>query len=132
MSHLQGLPISVRTRIAEFQCKRTTQRNVHLFAGCNEQFLSRFMLNLTEVFIMPGESILKHGDIARQLCFAHTGVLVVTDIKGTLIELISGEGEAFFLLHTNTWHRLYPLCTTGTACISPAALANYVSIVRFA
>jgi hypothetical protein len=91
---MQELPVSVRTRIAEFQCKRTTQRNLYLFAGCNEQFLSRFMLNLAEIFVMPGESIVKHGEIARQLGFVRTGVLVVTDAKGTLIELISGEGMA--------------------------------------
>jgi hypothetical protein len=91
------MPISVRTRIAECQCKSTVERNSHLFAGCNEQFLSCFMLNLTEVFLMPGESILKHGDIARELAFAYQGVLLVTDAKGTLVELISGEGKFFII-----------------------------------
>jgi hypothetical protein len=69
------------------------QRNSHLFAGCNEQFLSRFMLNLVEVFLMPGESILKRGEIARELRFAYKGILVVTDAKGALVELLSGEGD---------------------------------------
>lgn len=89
---VQAIPLSVRARIAEVQCKSTVQRNPQLFAGCNEQFLSRVMLNLVEVFFLPGETVLKHGDIARELSFAKRGVVMVMDVKDTLVELVSGEG----------------------------------------
>lgn len=52
------------------------------------------MMALVEVSLMPGEVVLRHGDMARELSFAVRGVLVVTDAKGTLIELLSGEGTA--------------------------------------
>lgn len=89
---MQAIPLSVRARIAEVQCNGTVQRNPQLFAGCNEQFLSYFMLNLVEVFFLPGETVLKHGEIARELNFAKRGVVMVMDVKDVLVELVSGEG----------------------------------------
>lgn len=88
----------MRTRIAEAYNTTTVQRNAHLFAACNDQFLSRLMLSLGETFLMPGELVLKRGDIARELTFVKKGVLLVTDVKGTLVELISGEGASLCLL----------------------------------
>lgn len=52
------------------------------------------MMMLAEVSLMPGERILQHGDMARELSFATKGTLVVEDPKGVLIELISGEGTS--------------------------------------
>lgn len=43
---------------------------------------------------MPEEMIVKHGDMARELGFAIKGTLVVSDHKGGLVELLSGEGTA--------------------------------------
>jgi hypothetical protein len=61
---------------------------------------------------MPGEQILQPGDMARELSFAIKGTLVVTDAKGILVELISGEGTSpciigavSFLLGV-LWHAL--------------------------
>ena len=107
---MQTLPVSVRTRVAEAYNTFTVQRNAHLFAGCNDQFLSRLMLSLGEIFLMPGELVLKHGDIARELTFVKKGVLMVTDAKGTLVELISGEGAS--CQQACMW--LFGLCTAST------------------
>lgn len=52
------------------------------------------MTMLVEISLMPGESVLKTGEIARELSFVQQGALTVTDTKGTLIELITGEGTA--------------------------------------
>lgn len=65
---------------------------MHLFKHCNSQFLQRFMMTLTEVSLMPDELIIKHGDMSRELGFATKGTLIVTDRKGDLVELLSGEG----------------------------------------
>jgi hypothetical protein len=89
---MQSLPQSLQARIAYERCKGTIQRNMHLFLNCNEQFLSRFMMVLEEVSLMPGECLVKHGDMARELHFAIKGTLVVKDMKGTLVELLTGEG----------------------------------------
>lgn len=91
---LQRLPASLQARIADTECRHTMNRNTHVFANCNEQFLARFMTMLAEVSLMPGEQLLQQGDMARQLSFATKGTLVVQDTKGTLIELISGEGTS--------------------------------------
>ena len=53
--NVQRLPVSLQARIAQVQCRPTLNRNMHVFATCNEQFLSRFMMNLSEVSVMPGE-----------------------------------------------------------------------------
>lgn len=91
---MQSLPRSLQARIAQVQCDSTIRRNMHLFNNCNQQFLQRFMMTLTEVSLMPEELIIKHGDMARELCFAVKGTLVVRDSKGSLVELLSGEGTA--------------------------------------
>lgn len=81
-------------RIAEVECRPTVMRNSDLFGGCNDQFLSRFMLHLTEVFLMPGELVLQNGGMARELSFVKKGLCTVKDTKDVLIELISGEGTS--------------------------------------
>ena len=59
---------------------------------------------------MPDELIIKHGDMARELCFAIKGTLVVRDSKGALVELLSGEGTA--------------PCVTGTVSFFLGTLFN--------
>jgi hypothetical protein len=97
MSHpraMQMLPASLQARIAVQNCASTLQRNSHLLADCDAQFLARFTMKLQEVFLMPGESVLKQGDIAREMSFVVKGTLVVLDEKDTLVQLVSGEGTA--------------------------------------
>lgn len=94
MVGLQSLPRSLQARVAQVEFQGTINRNMHLFNNCNLQFLQRFMTTLTEVSLMPDELVIKHGDMARELSFAVKGTLVVTDSKGVLIELLSGDGTA--------------------------------------
>ena len=49
------------------------------------------MMLLTEISLMPGETVLKAGEISRKLSFVRYGSLNVTDARGTLVELIIGE-----------------------------------------
>eukprot|EP00892_Ulva_mutabilis_P004253 jgi/Ulvmu1/219/UM001_0223.1 len=93
-SVLRGLPQSLQARVAQAECRSTINRNMHLFSACNEQFLQRLMMSLVEVSLMPEEVVINPGDMARELFFAVTGTLVVKDSKGSLVELLSGEGTA--------------------------------------
>lgn len=43
---------------------------------------------------MPGESVVKKSEIARELNFVTKGTLVVTDANDVLIQLVTGEGTA--------------------------------------
>jgi hypothetical protein len=43
---------------------------------------------------MPGESVIKTSEIARELMFVTEGTLVITDANGVLIRLVTGEGTA--------------------------------------
>lgn len=114
MIGLQSLPRSLQARVAQVEFQGTINRNMHLFNNCNLQFLQRFMTTLTEVSLMPDERIIKHGDMARELGFAVKGTLVVTDSKGALVELLSGDGTApcvigtvsFFLGELSNLHSL--------------------------
>lgn len=49
---------------------------------------------LQDVYLMPGESVLKQGEMARELNFVTKGTLVITDAHDVLIELKTGEGTA--------------------------------------
>jgi hypothetical protein len=52
------------------------------------------MMRLHEAYLMPGETLLKHGEIARELKFIVKGTLVVTDSQDALVDLVHGEGTA--------------------------------------
>lgn len=91
---MQSLPPSLRTRIAEVQALPAINRNKHLFGGCDRRFLGGLVLLMAEVHLMPGEVVINHEEMARELSFASKGTLVVTDPKEVLVELISGEGTA--------------------------------------
>lgn len=94
LARSQMLPASLQARIAAEHCTTVILRNQNLLSGCDQQFLARFMTRLVEVYLMPGEAILKHGDIARELNFVVQGTLTVTDEQGVLVQLVSGEGTA--------------------------------------
>jgi hypothetical protein len=91
---LQALPASLQARIATDQCASIIRRNSHILGGCDDQFLARFMMRLHEAYLMPGETLLKHGEIARELKFIVKGTLVITDSSDALVDLVHGEGTA--------------------------------------
>jgi hypothetical protein len=91
---VQLLPASLQSRLVVDHCSDAIRRNMHLFAGCDLQVRARFMMHLTEVYLMPGESVLKRSEIARELAFVKKGTLVVTDDNDVLMQLVTGEGTA--------------------------------------
>ena len=66
---LRALPDSLRMKVASHQYSHVIQRNSQLFKGCNLQFLSQLMLKLREMYLMPGETLIRAGDMSRELAF---------------------------------------------------------------
>ena len=91
---LQTLPASMHARIASHQHRVTVMRNRHVFGSCSEQFLSRFMTLLVEVAVMPGECVLKAGEICRELRFVQSGAVSSQDLRGNIIDVTTSEGTA--------------------------------------
>jgi len=66
---LRALPDSLRMKVASHQYSYVIQRNSMLFKGCNLQFLNQLMLKLREMYLMPGETLIRAGDMSRELAF---------------------------------------------------------------
>ncbi|KAK9850461.1 hypothetical protein WJX84_001935, partial [Apatococcus fuscideae] len=66
---LRLLPESLRVKVASHQYSYIIERNNHLFRGCNPQFLNSLMLKLREHYLMPGEVMVREGDMAREVGF---------------------------------------------------------------
>ena len=66
---LRALPDSLRMKVASHQYNYVIQRNSLLFKGCNLQFLNQLMLKLREMYLMPGETLIRAGDMSRELAF---------------------------------------------------------------
>ncbi len=56
-------------KVASHQYSYIIERNSHLFRGCNPQFLNSLMLKLREHYLMPGEVMVREGDMAREVGF---------------------------------------------------------------
>ena len=79
---LRALPDSLRMKVASHQYSHVIQRNSQLFKGCNLQFLSQLMLKLREMYLMPGETLIRAGDMSRELAFvASVNALYTTTIR---------------------------------------------------
>ncbi|KAK3266379.1 hypothetical protein CYMTET_24985 [Cymbomonas tetramitiformis] len=60
---MASLPLSLQMKICSYQYQDVISRNRALFRSCNEQFLSMMTVRLKEVYLMPGEVLLKQvGD----------------------------------------------------------------------
>jgi hypothetical protein len=131
---MQKLSQSLRNRVAELEALPVLHRNRHLFGNCDKQFLSALMLVLTEVYLMPGEQVLKCGDMARELSFAKKGTLVVTDRKDLLVELISGEGTSECVVGAVSFFMgMLPLvdsCSTDQCCATIAEFVCFMIQIR--
>jgi hypothetical protein len=65
----RALPDSLRARVAGHQFGGVLGRNQALFRGCAPQFEGALLGRLREVYVMPGEAVLRAGDMARELAF---------------------------------------------------------------
>lgn len=66
---LQLLPISLKMKFTHNKYYGVLEQNHHVFKGCNVRFLDQITVKLREVFLMPGEVILRQKEMPRELCF---------------------------------------------------------------
>ena len=64
---MQTLPASLQARIAEHQYRSVLHRNAHLFGATSSQFWERFLSALSPRWVMPRETVLKAGEISREV-----------------------------------------------------------------
>ncbi|KAK9811376.1 hypothetical protein WJX72_002779 [[Myrmecia] bisecta] len=89
---LRALPETLRMKIASHQYNYVIERNSLLFKGCNLQFLNQLMIKLRETYLMPGEVMIREGDMARELGFVAQGV--VEEIRdGAVIRSMRHDSE---------------------------------------
>lgn len=69
------LPHSLRVALASHLYGHLLRRNRYLLQDCNPQFTTMMLMELREVFLIPGGVIFHMGDMARELCFLVEGVI---------------------------------------------------------
>ncbi|KAI3911937.1 hypothetical protein MKW92_035687 [Papaver armeniacum] len=76
---LQDIPVSIRAKISQ-TLYRDFIENVPLFKGCSPELKNQIVIRLHEEFFLPGEVIMKQGNIVDQIYFVCHGVLEEMDI----------------------------------------------------
>lgn len=66
---LRTLPNSLKMKFTQNKYSRVFEQNTFLFRGCNTLFLNQITVKLKEFYLMPGETMLRQGEMPRELCF---------------------------------------------------------------
>ncbi|KAL3630400.1 hypothetical protein CASFOL_023384 [Castilleja foliolosa] len=73
-SILQDIPISIRAKISQ-SLYETHVKNIPLFKDCSSEFINQIVSRVHEEFFLPGEVIMKQGNVVDQLYFVCHGHL---------------------------------------------------------
>ena len=115
---MQALPASMQAQIASQQYKTVVFRNLHLFGSCSDQFMNRMMTQLVEISVMPNETVVKAGEICRELRFVQRGALNVVDNRNTLIEVVGSQGTAPCIVGMVLFIMgCAPIASSGSMCV---------------
>ncbi|KAI3879698.1 hypothetical protein MKW92_049098 [Papaver armeniacum] len=106
---LKDIPVSIRAKISQ-TLYRDFIENVPLFKGCSPELKNQIVIRLHEEFFLPGEVIMKQGNIVDQIYFVCHGVLVFlftgrdggigeegSEVSASLLEPNSSFGELSIL-----------------------------------
>lgn len=66
---LRTLPNSLKMKFTNNKYSRVFEQNTFLFRSCNALFLNQITVKLKEFYLMPGETMLRQGEMPRELCF---------------------------------------------------------------
>lgn len=66
---LRSLPNSLKMKFTNNKYSHVFEQNHALFRGCNVLFLNQITVKLKEFYLMPGETMLRQGEMPRELCF---------------------------------------------------------------
>lgn len=94
MMHLQVFSLSLAQNVLALPARRASGTSLELNTLLQSTRVLLEHVCVQDVYLMPGEPILKQDEIARELNFVTKGTLVVTDTNDVLIELKTGEGTA--------------------------------------
>jgi len=81
-SELVELPRSLAVKVSECKYRAVIDKCAargDAFYNCEEQFLNTMLLKLKVVFYMPGEEIIRKGDLSRELLFVSNGACQIME-----------------------------------------------------
>lgn len=89
---LDDLPDPLRIEIA-LHLNRNILRKVPLFEGASEAFLRDLVLHLDPMVFLPGQALMRRGDVGRRLFFINSGRVDVLsgDDSGVIATLSDGD-----------------------------------------
>lgn len=82
-----SLPRSMEIQVADALFRPTIEKSWlagGLLDGCSPQYLDTLLMSLHEVYLMPGEEVLRAGQSSMQLCFVVSGS--VEEIHGEVVK----------------------------------------------
>ncbi|GMH33513.1 hypothetical protein BSKO_01347 [Bryopsis sp. KO-2023] len=87
------LPMSLKIKYTQNKYRTVFERNSLLFRGCNAQFLHQIAVRFREVYLMPGETILRQREMPRELCFVKQGIIEAAR-DGEVVRRIRHDSES--------------------------------------
>lgn len=91
---LEDLPTSLRIEIA-LHLNRKILRRVPLFERADETFLRELVLHLQPRVCLPGETIVRRGEIGHRIYFIHQGRVEVLSFDESGVVAILSDGDFF-------------------------------------
>lgn len=91
---LEDLPTSLRIEIA-LHLNRNILRKVPLFEKASETFLRELVLHLVPVVSLPGDTIVRRGEIGQRIYFINKGSVEVLSIDEGAVVATLNDGDFF-------------------------------------
>lgn len=91
---LEDLPAPLRTEIA-LHLNRNVLRKVPLFSGASEVFLRELVLHFESVVAIPGEAIVRRGEIGHRIYFISRGTVEVLSHDESEVVATLKDGDFF-------------------------------------
>ena len=91
---LSDLPAPLRTEIA-LHLNRNVLRKVPLFSGASEVFLRELVLHFESVVAIPGEAIVRRGEIGHRIYFISRGTVEVLSLDESEVVATLRDGDFF-------------------------------------
>ncbi|MBI4446427.1 MAG: cyclic nucleotide-binding domain-containing protein [Acidobacteria bacterium] len=91
---VSGLPPSLRTEVCLFLNREIIQK-VPLFRAASEEFVRAIALEMRPVIYMPGDYIIRAGDIGEEMYFISQGTVEVLSADERKVYAVLKSGEFF-------------------------------------
>lgn len=85
---VSGEPEGLRAEVA-LRANERMLRESPIFGGCSEGFLRMISLNIKPALYLPGETVVKRGDLCHMIFFIYRGTLEVRDHFGAIVSTLT-------------------------------------------